>query len=439
MKKYALVAGLIALALLLASLSVRVGITDISSIKILDIILSELGLLTPEGAGVSAHERAIIWHIRLPRTLTGAFVGASLALSGVMLQGLFRNPMASPVVIGISTGGALGATSAIALGLGAASIWAVPLSAFGGALLTVVLVSLVASHKGHTPLGALILCGMAMNSIAGALTTLVLSYSVSDFEIARQILFWLMGSLTNRTWEHVFLVAPFFAASAVAAAFFGRELNLMMSGRGIRHGARREHGADENVDSRHRRRSRRSVRRRIGRGRLRGPARPPHRADARRAGPPQASAAQHGSGRGIRDGDGFARAHDLARRRDTIGRSVCEHRWAVFPLSDHQESRARGDVLMMLNMQNVSVELGERDVLKNVSADFHPGALTGVIGPNGAGQDDAPARTGGSAARKGGAHFAGGRTHRIVRQKRNRPPRGLSRPKARADVSLPGR
>ena len=230
MKKYALVAGLIAIALLLAALSVRVGITDISSIKILDIILSELGLLTPEGAGVSAHERAIIWHIRLPRTLTGAFVGASLALSGVMLQGLFRNPMASPVVIGISTGGALGATSAIALGLGAASIWAVPLSAFGGALLTVVLVSLVASHKGHTPLGALILCGMAMNSIAGALTTLVLSYSVSDFEIARQILFWLMGSLTNRTWEHVFLITPFFAASAVAAAFFGRELNLMMSG-----------------------------------------------------------------------------------------------------------------------------------------------------------------------------------------------------------------
>ena len=230
MRKYALTAMLIALALLLAALSVRLGVTDIASEKIFKVILSELGFLSAEGAGVSAHERAIIWHIRLPRTLTGAFVGASLALSGVMLQGLFRNPMASPVVIGVSTGGALGATSAIALGLGAASIWAVPLSAFGGALATVVLVSLVASHKGHTPLGALILCGMAMNSIAGALTTLVLSYSVSDFEIARQILFWLMGSLTNRTWEHVFLVAPFFAASAVAAAFFGRELNLMMSG-----------------------------------------------------------------------------------------------------------------------------------------------------------------------------------------------------------------
>ena len=223
-------AVLFAAALLLAALSVRLGVTDISSGKILKVILSELGFLPMEAAGVSAHERTIVWHIRIPRTLTGAFVGASLALSGAMLQGLFRNPMASPVVVGVSTGGALGATSAIALGLGAASIWAVPLSAFAGALVTVLLVSLVASHKGHTPLGALILCGMAMNAIAGALTTLVLSYSVSDFEIARQILFWLMGSLTNRTWEHVFLIAPFFAASGVAAAFFGRELNLMMSG-----------------------------------------------------------------------------------------------------------------------------------------------------------------------------------------------------------------
>ncbi len=230
MSRHAPAALLFATALLLAVLSIRLGVVDIEGGKILDVILSEVGILSKNSAEVSAHERVIIWHIRLPRTLTGAFVGASLAYSGVMLQSLFRNPMASPVVIGVSTGGALGATSAIALGFGAVSIWAVPLSAFGGALATAFLVSLIASHKGHTPLGALILCGMAMNSIAGALTTLVLSYSVSDFEIARQILFWLMGSLTNRTWEHVILIAPFFAATGAAALFFGRELNLMMSG-----------------------------------------------------------------------------------------------------------------------------------------------------------------------------------------------------------------
>ena len=207
-RKYALTAMLIALALLLAALSVRLGVTDIASEKIIEVILSELGFLSAEGAGVSAHERAIIWHIRLPRTLTGAFVGASLALSGVMLQGLFRNPMASPRRHRCQHGRRAGRYERHRLGirsrfhLGRSPERLRGRACDGGSRLP-----WWPPHKGHTPLGALILCGMAMNSIAGALTTLVLSYSVSDFEIARQILFWLMGSLTNRTWEHVFLVA----------------------------------------------------------------------------------------------------------------------------------------------------------------------------------------------------------------------------------------
>ena len=96
MRKYALTAGLFAAALLLAALSVRLGVTDIDGAKILKVILSELGFLPTEAAGVSAHERAIVWHIRLPRTLTGAFVGASLALSGAMLQGLSETRWRAP-------------------------------------------------------------------------------------------------------------------------------------------------------------------------------------------------------------------------------------------------------------------------------------------------------------------------------------------------------
>ena len=230
MRRRALSMAAVAAALLIAALGVRTGVTDIGWGRILEIILAELGFLSPDQIAAPVHERVIVWRIRLPRVLTGALVGASLALSGAMLQGLFRNPMAGPGVIGVSAGGALGATSAIALGLGAASVWSVPLMAFGGALLAVLCASLAASHKGRAPLGALILCGMAVNAIAGALTTLVLSWSVSDFEIGRQILFWLMGGLTNRAWEHVLLVAPFFAVSALAAMLFGRDLNLMMSG-----------------------------------------------------------------------------------------------------------------------------------------------------------------------------------------------------------------
>lgn len=209
---------------------IRYGVADLSYSRILDVVLVETGLRPEDQTALSAQERAIIWHIRLPRVLTGALVGAALALSGALLQGLFRNPMASPGIIGVSTGGALGATSAIALGLSSLSLWAVPLMAFSGALLSGFLVYALATRHGRTPLATLLLCGLAMNSITGALTSLVLSFSVQEWEIGRQILFWLMGDLTNRTWEHVAMIAPFLAVCAAASAFFPRELNLMMTG-----------------------------------------------------------------------------------------------------------------------------------------------------------------------------------------------------------------
>lgn len=209
---------------------IRYGVADLSYSRILEVVLVETGLRPEDQTALSAQERAIIWHIRLPRVLTGALVGAALALSGALLQGLFRNPMASPGIIGVSTGGALGATSAIALGLSSLSLWALPLMAFSGALLSGFLVYALATRHGRTPLATLLLCGLAMNSITGALTSLVLSFSVREWEIGRQILFWLMGDLSNRTWEHVAMIAPFLAVCAAASAFFPRELNLMMTG-----------------------------------------------------------------------------------------------------------------------------------------------------------------------------------------------------------------
>ncbi len=212
------------------TLGITSGPADLSWDKVADVLLVETGLRSPEAANISQQERAIVWYIRLPRVLTGALVGAALALSGALLQGLFRNPMASPGVIGVSMGGALGATSAIALGLGALSIWAVPGMAFGAALLTAFQVYALSTHRGRTPIATLILCGLAINSIAGALTSLVLSFSVREWEIGRQILFWLMGGLTNRTWEHVFMILPFFVVCVAASLCFSRELNVMMTG-----------------------------------------------------------------------------------------------------------------------------------------------------------------------------------------------------------------
>jgi len=221
------VCGCLVLVVLTALVGIRYGATDIPLSRVCGILLSESGIGTVEA---TPQERAIVWHIRTPRVLTGGLVGAMLALSGVLLQGLFRNPMASPSIIGVSTGGALGATSALAAGLGAVSLWAVPVAAFGGALLSAFVIYALATERGRSPISTLILCGLALNAITGALTSLILSFSVREWEVGRQILFWLMGGLTDRTWEHVGMVAPFALLCFAGAGIFWRELNLMLTG-----------------------------------------------------------------------------------------------------------------------------------------------------------------------------------------------------------------
>lgn len=180
--------------------------------------------------GPSSAERVIVREIRLPRVLTGMLVGAALALAGALLQGIFRNPLAGPEIVGASTGSALGAVSALALGLGALSVWAVPAFAFAGSLAASFLVYALATRGGRTPIATLVLCGLAINSIAAALTALVLSLSVGNMEVARQIVAWMLGDLTDRSWEHVVVIAPFVCVCALGAGLFPRELNLMTLG-----------------------------------------------------------------------------------------------------------------------------------------------------------------------------------------------------------------
>ncbi len=219
-----LVAGLAGVLLL----ALLIGPYDLSWRDALRALLAEAHL--SDGGGIGERERVVVAYIRLPRVLCGMCVGAALALSGVLLQGLFRNPMASPGLIGVSAGGALAASAAIALGWGALTIWAVPTAAFLGALACAWIVYAIASRGGRTPLATLILCGLAVNSMTGALTSLVLTLSASRWEVARQILFWTLGGLNDRGWEHVAMIAPFLVFAGLGAAFFPRELNIMMTG-----------------------------------------------------------------------------------------------------------------------------------------------------------------------------------------------------------------
>ncbi|HIE06640.1 MAG TPA: iron ABC transporter permease, partial [Desulfarculaceae bacterium] len=182
-------------------ISLTQGSWDVSNSRIWDIILSRFGVM-PD-LNISPVEIAIIWDGRLPRVLTAALVGFSLAVAGAVMQGIFKNPMASPGVIGISSGAALGAVLAIYLGLTAIFPQALPLMAIIGALLTLMTVYMIATSAGRTSIATLLLAGIALNLILGAVTSFVITLSTKEFDVGRVIVTWLMGDLNNRLWFHV--------------------------------------------------------------------------------------------------------------------------------------------------------------------------------------------------------------------------------------------
>lgn len=191
----ALNGALAALALGCAAASLAVGPAPLSPGEVLRALFAD----TPSGAAV------IVQEIRLPRALLGALVGASLGLSGAALQGLLRNPLAEPGLIGASGCAALAAVSAFYFGLAAATPITLPLAGMAGALVAVLLLHALAGREGSVL--TLILAGVALSSFAGALTALAINLAASAYA-ALEITFWLMGSLADRSMTHVLLAAP---------------------------------------------------------------------------------------------------------------------------------------------------------------------------------------------------------------------------------------
>lgn len=181
---------------------------------------------------VSSEEQTlatIVYVIRFPRVLAAALVGASLALSGVLMQGLFRNPLADAGLIGVSSGGTLGAVLVISTGLASSSLFALPCATFAGALLTAFTVYFVATRRRQTALTTLLLAGIAINAVLASLSSLLMSLT-QDYEITRQMLFWLMGGLDGRSWMHVQMMLPFALGGLLPALFFSRDLNVLLLG-----------------------------------------------------------------------------------------------------------------------------------------------------------------------------------------------------------------
>lgn len=169
----------------------------------------------------------VMREIRLPRALLAVMIGASLGLSGAAMQGYLRNPLAEPGLIGVSASAALGAVLAIQTGLASAFTLALPLSALSAALLSVTLVLLLAGPRGSSL--TLILAGIALSALASALTSLVLNLSPNPFAAA-EIVFWMLGALSDRSFEHVWIALPFMALGWVLLGTLGRSLDALTLG-----------------------------------------------------------------------------------------------------------------------------------------------------------------------------------------------------------------
>lgn len=202
-------------------------------------ILFALSLLVgPAGIGFSDSVAAlfsdrrdaialIMQEIRLPRALLGLMIGATLGLSGAVLQAYLRNPLAEPALIGVSASASLGAVLAIYTGFSAFFPLGLPLAALAASVAAVLLVQAMAGRQGSAL--TLILAGVAVSSFAGAMTSLALNLSPNPFA-ALEIMFWMLGSLADRSMTHVWLALPFMLAGWAALATLGRALDALTLG-----------------------------------------------------------------------------------------------------------------------------------------------------------------------------------------------------------------
>jgi iron complex transport system permease protein len=191
----------------------------------INVFLSKLPFLHIETH--STYER-ILLYIRLPRVIVASIVGASLAVCGVVMQSLFRNPMADPGIIGISSGGAFGGVIAIYFGLSNISALFVPFFGFLGALFTLLIVYTISTSNGKTSMLTLLLTGVAISSFISACSSLIITYA--SYGQLQQILYWLMGDLNGRDWDHVkFLIIPFIVCS-IFIFCYREQLDILLLG-----------------------------------------------------------------------------------------------------------------------------------------------------------------------------------------------------------------
>ncbi|MEM9909269.1 MAG: iron ABC transporter permease [Pseudomonadota bacterium] len=222
--------AMVGLAVFLALVSLVSLDVGASGASFLDIMTATL-----TGREVNQTDVIILWDIRLPRLFMGVLVGASLAVSGAVMQGLFRNPLADPGLVGVGAGAGLGAIAAIVLGAAlpsglalALGNYTVPIAAFLGGWLSTLLLYRVSTRNGRTSVAVMLLAGIALGALAGALSG-ILVYMADDAQL-RDLTFWGLGSLAGATWAKVAAAAPLIFLALAVAPFLARSLNALALG-----------------------------------------------------------------------------------------------------------------------------------------------------------------------------------------------------------------
>lgn len=219
--------GLLSVMLLVAAgAACSMGAYPVPVGEVLGEVGRRLGLVS--GAPLDPVGSSLLWEVRFPRVVLGVLVGGSLGAAGAAMQGMVRNPLAEPGVVGVSSGAALGGVAVIVFGISPFGAFTLPLAALAAGLATVALVAASARRDGRMEVVTLVLTGIAVNAFVGAVIGLLMFLS-SDAEL-RGITFWTLGSLAQATWTKVGLVVPFAVAGLAAALAVSRQLDLLALG-----------------------------------------------------------------------------------------------------------------------------------------------------------------------------------------------------------------
>jgi len=219
--------GLLVMLSLASAVAVAVGSVPVPGRAVLGVLLRAAGL--PVAATWPPEVTAIILLLRFPRVVLAALVGLALAGAGTVFQGLFRNPLADPYIIGVSAGAALGATLAIVGGAtaGVGGLGAVSVAAFAGALAVSFGVYRMARRGADVPVPDLLLAGIAVGAFLSAIISVL---QLAGGESLQRVIFWVMGGFAGRGWAHIAMAAPYALGGLFVAWLYGRDLNVLQVG-----------------------------------------------------------------------------------------------------------------------------------------------------------------------------------------------------------------